>query len=113
MILVNGIKTEESVHNVLGLATAGGLVVFAMTGTASFVLKKRLKWKTWYIKIIRRIHKLLAFGFWGLSLVTMTLGMMLYINARLTPVETARYGFLIWLNIGLMVGITASFELLY
>jgi len=85
VILVNGVKTE-GLHNVLGLGTAGGLVVFAITGTVTLLLKKKLKWKTKYVKMARRIHKLLAFGFWGLSLVTMTLGMMLYINTRLLPV---------------------------
>lgn len=63
--------------------------------------------------IIRRVHKYLALIFWGFSLLTLTTGMLLFIDTRLEPLETAQYKKLVWIDIGLMVGITLAFEIYF
>ena len=63
--------------------------------------------------IVRRVHKLLALFFWAFSLVTVTTGLLLFIEDKLTAVESAKYNKLIWINIGAMLGLTFMFELYY
>ena len=112
IISINGIKTT-GLHNNLGLYCFFGLLVFAMTGSATFIIRLKLQWNTKVIKIARKIHKFLALIFWAFSLFTMTTGMILFIDNRLEPLQTNKYKFLIWLNILLMLLITFSFEAFY
>ena len=112
ILAINGWKTT-GLHNNLGLICSIGLLVFALTGTTTFILRLKLEWNTWIIKIARRVHKYLALVFWAFSLFTMTMGMILYIYDRLSPLETPTYSYFVWLNIIVMVGITLSLELFY
>lgn len=54
----------------------------------------------------------MAITFWGLSMITMSVGMLFYIN-KLPVGEGDQYKYLIPLNIALMLGIAAIFEICY
>lgn len=110
IIALNEIKTF-GLHNMLGLACVGGLLAFALTGTMTFIVKKQLQWHTKYIIWARRLHRLLALVFWAFSLLVMTLGIGTFVNDNLNALPT--YGFLVPLNVILMLGTTAVLEILY
>ena len=71
-----------------------------------------MEWNTSAIILARRIHRYMAITFWGLSMITMSVGMLFYIN-KLPVGEGDQYKYLIPLNIALMLGIAAIFELYY
>jgi cytochrome b involved in lipid metabolism len=75
------------------------------------IAKKALKWNTKYVIWTRRFHRLLALVFWVFSLVVMTTGIGFHINDNLNAMP--KYGFLVPLNIILMIVITATLEVRY
>jgi hypothetical protein len=78
IIALNQIKTF-GLHNILGLMMTIGLIFFGATGVLTMIAKKRLEWSTKKIMMIRKFHKLLAFLFWGLSLVVITSGITFFV----------------------------------
>jgi hypothetical protein len=87
----------EETHGILGLTCVIGLLFFAMTGTATFLLKRklflgasndnRLIWQTKMVMRVRRVHKFLALFFWAFSLVIMSYGIFDYFDSGFTSVD--------------------------
>ena len=88
-----------------------GLIFFGATGVLTMIAKKKLEWSTKKIMIIRKFHKLLAFLFWGFSLVVITTGISFFVWQNTEMPENN--SFLVLLNIVLMIGITTVCEFWY
>jgi cytochrome b involved in lipid metabolism len=87
-------------HHVLGFMVFFGLILFVITGIATFLSRKLLKRNTQTIIALRTIHRLLAFGFWAFSMATITTGMLYYKNNFAT--NTDDYKYFPWLSLGIM-----------
>ena len=110
IISLNGVKTE-GLHNNVGQICFYGLMGFAVSGTITFIIKKQLEWNTKYVILARKIHRFLAIIFWAFSLFVLTTGIANFVNNNINDLPT--YGFLVPLNVILMVGITVVLEIFY
>lgn len=93
--------TFEGPHPILGWIIVFGLILFTITGVATFLARKLLKRRTETILSLRKVHRILAFGFWAFSMAALTTGMLLYKDEFAT--NRNDYKYLPWLSLGVML----------
>ena len=105
LIILNGLTWGLNVGFVIAF------LFFALTGAIAYVFKRKLSWNTKAIIWIRYIHRVLAFIFWGTSLLVMTMGIHNFIRNKID--ELPSMGYLVPLNVAAMICITFALEAYY
>jgi len=79
----DGIKFKSG-HRNFAWSMIFSTLGWTISGVVAFMARKLLKWDTRTIQYIRYTHRIIALTFWCISIYTMYLGMLLYLEVFAT-----------------------------